>query len=154
LRTPYQEAVRQYQLHQTRNPFELAEKRKINVFFKPLGDIYGFYYTLKRSRFIYINSDSSRSMQIFTCAHEIGHDVMHQGINTPFLAKHSLLSVDKIERQANQFAVEYLIPDILLLEGMTLYEAAAASNVPEEVANLKKPPERGYWRDDRTFIHF
>lgn len=138
MHTPKSRAQLQYQLHETRNPFELAEKRNLNVFFKPLGNVYGFYYTLKRSRFIYINSELSRPLQIYTCAHEIGHDVLHHGINTPFLAKHTLVSVDRIEREANQFAVELLIPDELILNGTTIYEAAALSCVPQEVAHLKQ----------------
>jgi Zn-dependent peptidase ImmA (M78 family) len=150
--TPEYEARRLYQLHQTRNPFELAKKRKLNVFFKPLGNIFGFYFTLKRSRFIYINSESNPEMQVFTCAHEIGHDVLHPGINTPFLAKNTLQSVDKIERQASQFAVELLIPNQLLVEGMTIYEAAAACGVPAELAHLKKEPRAGFWSDETSYI--
>lgn len=135
---PEQAAQRLIHRYHTRNPFELAERLNILVYFKPLGNIYGFYYSLKRTRCIYINSDSSRPMQIFTCAHEVGHDILHQGINTPFLAKHTLVSVDKIEREANRFAVELLLPDEALLHGVTIYQAAAAYNVPEEAAHLKK----------------
>lgn len=144
MHTPKEYAELQYRLYETRNPFEVAKQRNLQIFFKPLGNIYGFYYSLKRSHFIYINSDIDEPLQIYTCAHEVGHDILHRGLNTPFLAKHTLQSIDKIEKEANQFAVELLIPDMLLLEGMTIYESAKMCGVPEEVAHLKQIPLKGF----------
>lgn len=152
MQTPEHAAKRLYQLYKTRNPYEIAKRRNLNVFFKPLGNIYGFYYTLKRSRFVYINSDLEKSKQTFTCAHEIGHDVMHPGVNTPFLAKHTLLSVDRIEREANRFAVELMIPDELLLDGISIYQAAIICGVPLELAELKSLPKQSCPIEDGLYF--
>lgn len=76
-------------------------------------------------------------MQRFVCAHELGHAVLHPGLNTPFMKANTLLSTDRIEREANTFAVELLMPDELIQEYQTIYEAAVACGVPAEIASLK-----------------
>ena len=55
-------------------------------------------------------------MQSFTCAHELGHAILHPNASTPFLRSNTLLSVDKLEQEANLFATILLIPDELILE--------------------------------------
>lgn len=125
----------------TNCPYDIASQRNTLVLFEMLGEMLGYYNTYRRTKMIHINSGASKGEQRFTCAHELAHSILHPGVSTPFLRRNTLQSVDKIERQANQFAVELLIPDKLLLEdGMTIYEAAAVCGVPKEVANLKKMP--------------
>lgn len=128
--------------HRTNNPFEIASQKNILVLYEQLGDILGYYNTYKRIPMIHINSDSDATEQRYTCAHELGHRILHPYVNTPFLKKNTFLSIDRIEREANQFAVELLMPDNLLYENrhtaMTLSEAASIYGVPVEVAHLKK----------------
>jgi Zn-dependent peptidase ImmA (M78 family) len=138
----------------TNCPFELASQMNITVLFESLEEMLGYFNTYRRMRIIHINDRISRQEQRFTCSHGLGHALLHSGVSTPFLSKHTLQSVDKIKRQANQFAVELLIPDKLLLDGMTIYEAASACGVPEEVARLKHPPQKGFWQDESSFIKF
>lgn len=138
--------------HGTNCPYDMASQRNILVLFELLGEMLGYFNTYRRTKMIHINSSISEEDQRFTCAHELGHALLHPGISTPFLRRHTLQSIDKIERQANQFAVELLIPDKLLLDGMTIYEAANACGVPEEVVHLKKLPKRSFWRDEQSFI--
>ena len=45
-----------------------------------------------------------------------GHAIMHPNASTPFLSSKTLLSIDKLEREANTFAVNLLIPDELITE--------------------------------------
>lgn len=63
-------------------------------------------------------------------------------INTPFLRRKTLLSVDKIEQEAIRFAVELLIQDEDLESlkdmNLTLCDVAAIFGVPKEVCHLKK----------------
>ncbi|GAA4827745.1 ImmA/IrrE family metallo-endopeptidase [Paenibacillus vulneris] len=127
-------------LYGTNDPFLIAKRKGIYVLFEPLGNIMGFFSSYKRTRFIHINCNSDQAEQRFTCAHEIGHVILHPKVNVPFLKRNTLQSIDRIEREANRFAVELLIPDELLLNGMTIYQAAAASGVPEEIAHLKSLP--------------
>lgn len=77
-------------------------------------------------------------MRKFVCAHELGHALLHPGINTPFLKASTLFSVNKLEREANEFAVELLLPDDLIKEYWTIQEAAAVYEVPLEAAKFKR----------------
>mgnify|MGYP002791866481 FL=1 len=95
----------------TRNPFELAAALNIRVIFEELGSINGYYNKQLRMKQIHINCNLDEHMQIYTCAHELGHATMHPNANTPFLRNQTLLSVDRLEIEANKFAVELLISD-------------------------------------------
>ena len=129
--------------YDTNNPFEIASAENIHVFEWNLNyEILGFYKYVRRNQFIYINSNISENEKLFTCAHELGHSQLHDKINTPFLKRNTLMSVDKIEKEANRFAVELLIPDQAIYEhannGWLLHEVAESYGVPREVSNLKK----------------
>lgn len=128
--------------HRTNTPFEIASQKNILVLYEQLGEILGYFNTYKRIPMIHINIDSDEAEQRYTCAHELGHRILHPKVNTPFLRKNTLLSIDRIEREANEFAVELLMPDHLLYEcrytNMSLHEAAATYGVPADIAHLKK----------------
>ncbi len=105
--------VRKYS---TRNPFELAEGLGIKVLYEELGDINGYYNKPLRMKQIHINWNLDDSMKRFTCAHELGHAIIHPDVNTPFLQKHTGLNINKYEIEANNFAACLLIPDEVILE--------------------------------------
>ncbi|GAD14149.1 hypothetical protein GBL_2366 [Geobacillus kaustophilus GBlys] len=50
--------------------------------------------------------------------------------------------MDKVEREANEFAVELLLPDDFLYTyrntDMTIYEVATAYGIPTKLIHLKK----------------
>lgn len=102
--------------YNTSDPFELAEALKITVFFEDLGSINGYYNNPLRMKQIHINSSLNDQDAKYTCAHELGHAIMHPNASTPFLSSKTLLSIDKLEREANTFAVNLLIPDELITE--------------------------------------
>lgn len=128
--------------HGTNNPFDIASQKNITVLFENLGETYGFFSTYKRSLFIHIHNGITEVSQRFVCSHELAHAVLHPDVNTPFLNKHTFYSIDRIECEANKFAVELLMPDELLYENKcanyTIQEAAATYGVPYELAYLKK----------------
>ncbi len=129
-------------IYGTNDPYEIASQKNILVLFEQLADTLGYFNTYKRIRFIHINSDLDDTSQRFTCAHELGHALLHPKVNTPFLRKNTLFSIDRIEREANEFAVELLMPDEFIYEShdmtMTLQEAAAIYGVPQQLAYLKR----------------
>lgn len=124
--------------YRTNDPFEIATQKNITVLKANLSETLGFFSSYKRMSFIHINNRLDNPMQRFVCAHELGHAVLHPGINTPFLKAKTLYSIDRFEREANEFAVELLMPDAIVREYSTIQEAAAACEVPLEVAYLKK----------------
>jgi len=95
----------------TNDPFEIVKQKNILLFFEELGDIWGYYNKYVRIPMIHINNELTEFDSRFTCAHELGHFILHPEVNTPFLKKQTLFSVDRIEREANNFAVHLLIGD-------------------------------------------
>ena len=103
--------------YDTNNPFKLADELGIIVKYDDLGNTWGYFITYKRIKIIHINKNIEEWLQRYTCAHELGHSILHKGVPTPFLKKHTLFSIEKIERQANTFAVELLMPDTIISKG-------------------------------------
>ncbi|MFA9375559.1 MAG: ImmA/IrrE family metallo-endopeptidase [Lachnotalea sp.] len=97
--------------HNTRNPFKIAENLHIIVIYEKLGTIHGYYNTAYRQKFIHINESLAEHEQYFTAAHELGHALLHPKANTPFLRKNTLFSINKLEKEANNFAINLLISD-------------------------------------------
>ncbi|KFZ43036.1 ImmA/IrrE family metallo-endopeptidase [Anoxybacillus flavithermus] len=128
--------------HGTNNPFEIASQKGIVLLFEQLGGIYGYHHSFKRINIIHINSELDESMQRFVCAHELGHAVLHPELSTSFLRKNTLFCMDKVEREANEFAVELLLPDDCIYTyrntDMTIYEVATTYGIPKEVVHLKR----------------
>jgi len=74
----------------TRDPFTIAEYLHIIVLQENLGSIRGYYNVVSRQKFIHINENLSDEEQCFTCAHELGHALLHPKANTPFLRENTL----------------------------------------------------------------
>lgn len=104
----------------TSDPFELANALHISIFYEDLGTINGYHNKPLRMKQIHINCNLDEHMQIFTCAHELGHALLHPNVSTPFLRSQTFLSVDKLETEANTFAVQLLISDEMISENRTL----------------------------------
>jgi Zn-dependent peptidase ImmA (M78 family) len=128
--------------HKTNDPFEIASRINILIITEALGETLGYFNTYKRIPMIHLNETLSDYRRIFVCAHELGHRMLHPKVNTSFLRKHTLYQIGRIEREANEFAAELLLPDDVIREfesnGMTIREAATTYGVPIEAALLKK----------------
>mgnify|MGYP000943463876 CR=1 FL=1 len=96
---------------QTRNPFEIAGYLNIEVLFEQLGSIKGYYNKAFRQKMIHLNQDLEYEDSKRTCAHELGHVVLHPESNTPFLRADTLFPIGKYEREADYFAVDLLYSD-------------------------------------------
>lgn len=128
--------VKQYH---TRDPFELCSSLNVQLYKIDLHpEINGVYQYAKRNRFIYINCNLPYRFQVITCAHELGHVILHKKMNCTFIKNHTLLSNNKIERSANLFAAHLIIPDEMLsFDGQTIYELAVSLEAPLELVKLK-----------------
>jgi len=134
-------AVRLIKTYKTNNPFELAALKNISVIPWNLHrDIKGFYRYVRRNKFIIYNNNIHDVEKSFVCAHELGHAVLHPKENTPFMRANTLFSIDKIEVEANTFAVELLMPDDELIEyrHLPIQDIASIYGVPRDVIHLKK----------------
>ncbi|PGN60741.1 hypothetical protein CN966_05620 [Bacillus cereus] len=127
--------------HETTNPFEIARRKNIIVLFEDLGNTLGFYNTYKRFKFIHINNQIDETLQRFVCAHELGHAILHPKANTPFLRNQTFFSVDRLEIEANIFAVELLLTDEMISTyrntQLSIQEIAEIHGIPRGFARLK-----------------
>ncbi|KIH70042.1 ImmA/IrrE family metallo-endopeptidase [Salinicoccus roseus] len=90
---------------------------------------------------VMINSNIPNGMINFTYAHELAHVILHikNGITPEIDTDNStsFTSRDKLEIEANQFAAQFLLPDISLksqvLSNFTLYNIKYNSNVSVDV---------------------
>jgi Zn-dependent peptidase ImmA (M78 family) len=127
--------------HKSNDPFQIAKEKNIIILFAELGNTLGFYSSYKRVQFIHLNNQLDEMMQRFVCAHELGHAVLHPKSNTPFLRANTLFSVEKLELEANTFAVELLLPDDIITQyqntELTIYDVAEIYSVPKELVYLK-----------------
>jgi Zn-dependent peptidase ImmA (M78 family) len=129
--------------YKTNNPYELASMMNIQVIPWNLHEeINGFYKYDKRNKYIFINSNLDYECQSFVCCHELGHAVCHPRANTPFLRKNTLFSIDRIEVEANTFAIELLIRNANLeedqIKSLSIFELTKLCGIPNELAYLIK----------------
>lgn len=117
--------------YKTDDPFDVIRAKNILLLYEELGLINGYYNFVLRQKQIHINYNLKGTQQIFTATHELGHAVMHPKANTPFLLANTYQSVDKLEIEANKFAVEFLIADNILYEYLKYQEYTI-----EQVARL------------------
>ncbi|PST30557.1 ImmA/IrrE family metallo-endopeptidase [Enterocloster lavalensis] len=105
-----QKVIKKYK---TRSPYEILSGMGIILRREELGSILGYYYKVYRIKHIVLNSDLEymSSEEKYVLSHELGHSVMHPDANTPFLRANTYLSVDRMENQANKFAMGLLISD-------------------------------------------
>lgn len=127
--------------HKTSNPYTIARNKGIIVNQARLKDVLGYHQTYKRQSIICLDESLDEPEKRFVCAHELGHAILHPRLNTPFLRRNTLFSVDKVEREANTFAVELLVDDEAIYsmsdEYITAESVAREHGVPYELIHLK-----------------
>ncbi|WP_251855384.1 ImmA/IrrE family metallo-endopeptidase [Enterococcus italicus] len=96
---------------ETRDPYEIAKQNGIFVIEEDLGEVYGYYNSFKRRKFIHINSTLEQEKKNVTACHELGHSLCHPLEKTPALTKMNLVSELKIEKEANYFATKLIVDD-------------------------------------------
>lgn len=125
--------------YKTNDPFEIVESMGGIILFGDIGRSNGFCITPRRQIVVYINDQRPRHLQKLTMAHELGHIVLHKGVNTNFLHRHTNLIVNKFEREANEFAVNLLISDEELNEykDYNLQQLSMIFGYPEDIIKLR-----------------
>lgn len=97
----------------TRDPFELCKAIGVEVFYADLGNLKGMYKYLKKNRFAVINEKLDVYTRTLVCAHELGHDILHQDLAKKICLQEFILydMRSRPEYEANLFASEILLPD-------------------------------------------
>ena len=114
-----------------RDPFQIAKDLGIHVIYDyDFKSLKGMYKIIQRSRFIIINGNMNSRDRRTVCAHELGHDRLHQHFaKTKALQEFMLYDMrTKPEYEANIFAAELLIDDsdilALIDRGCDIYQMA------------------------------
>jgi Zn-dependent peptidase ImmA (M78 family) len=129
--------------YKTDNPFDLAENMDVVIIKQPLGNVWGLYKYVRRSKVIFINTELEYVQQKFTCGHELGHALLHTRENCSFLKAYTLLSANRLEREASIFAAyllwpsednefftyEQLLTALKVTESPAIYEAACGKAI-------------------------
>lgn len=125
--------------YETRDPYTIACRMGFEILWEPLGSIYGYFSDISPLKIIHLNSALPADKRTFVCAHELAHSILHSGLGVHAMGPGTFLETCGMEREANQFAVELLLPDEVLMEhpDIGVYEMAAAYGVPEEAVPLK-----------------
>ena len=133
-------AVQTAMRYRTCDPYEIADARGIQIIYAPLKSILGYYTKYKRVQCIILNDGLPLPLQRFVCAHELGHSICHTNMNTQWLKENTLVSTDRIEREASTFAVELLLPDALVREypEHSLEHLCGMVGIPLDLCSLKK----------------
>lgn len=96
----------------SRDPIRIAKFAGIGIVICQLEELSGFYKLIKRKKWIFINEDlMDTDMFRVVVAHELGHAFLHRTKECAFIKNHTLLLTSWVEREANMFAAELLIPD-------------------------------------------
>lgn len=122
----------------TTDPFRICKAYHIIVQYKPLGKAYGLHQYAYHQHIIYINENLDEYWQRFTCAHELGHVFLHEKENTKWLQAYTGFSIEKIEHQADDFAIALLTHDAEIEEGMTDAGLAALVGIPAKFVERVK----------------
>ena len=89
----------------------------VEVFYADLGSLKGMYKYLKKNRFAVINEKLDSYSKTLVCAHELGHDILHQDLAKRVCLQEFMLydMKSRPEYEANLFASEILLPDDKIL---------------------------------------
>ena len=135
--------------HSTRDPFRLAERLGFYVRFISTKKQKGFCINILNNYFIYINENMSEQMQRMTCAHELGHILLHkdrlardkQGRFRKIVEMELFDITSRTEYEANLFAANLLIDEEelmkMLYEGHDIVSIASGFDVNVNLLALK-----------------
>ena len=135
--------------YETDDPFEIADNMKITVSFSDLPEsVRGFYFRVGKYKIICINNELDYDERKVTCAHELGHAVLHDDMNVVFMTQNTNMAIEKYEREADYFCACLLIgkSDFRKLcegrEQLTVSQISAITHLPERIVMLRLETEQ------------
>lgn len=127
--------------YNTNNPFEICDYLGIKIIRSNLGnEINGFFQRTKDGyEIIHLNLKLNDNESNYTCAHELGHAIMHTDLSIGFFIENRLQVKNRYEIQADNFAAELLLPNILSCEytDMNIEQLSSYFGVPIDLISYK-----------------
>ena len=112
----------------TNDPAVICDCLHIKTMYWPLEEMRGYFYQNENGRVIVLNRDLDDQSERFVRAHEIGHLILHGGLNRVFLDTRTFL---------NAACLLYPNDDEFLASGNTLSVLAASTGLREDVVKLR-----------------
>lgn len=127
--------------YRSQDPYVVADALGIHVWERDLNNLKGCYNIICRERYIFINEKLPPQEKRIICAHELGHDRLHQHF-AKYSSLQDIMLYDmrlKPEREANMFASAFLISDedICEYQQFTTSQMAKILGVGEDYVKLK-----------------
>lgn len=118
----------------------ICEKMGIITLEQELPDrVNGFTVKMNGISFIVLNRSLERYRKRFTKAHELGHIVMHGGMNSLELSLNTGFCVSRYEREADSFAAWLLLlaetSELEGLESITAEDVSRIAHIPMSAAD-------------------
>ena len=119
--------------HDTNDPYKIAKEKGIQIVFEELGNVFGYFSKHYQVKIIHINNKLKVAEKRFVCSHELGHAILHPDANTPFLKRKTLFSTNRIEQEANVFAMNLLFSETDLNEHIKIELALNKYGIPQSL---------------------
>ena len=104
--------------------------------------IKGFTGRIDSQPYIVVNRALHPRWARVVAFHELGHIILHNQLPDQFfISEYTFFPLGRLEREANEFAAEYSIPDEALAIHTDIRVIAAELNVPVELFQFKRLPE-------------
>ncbi|MEL5938183.1 ImmA/IrrE family metallo-endopeptidase [Tetragenococcus halophilus] len=122
------------------NPKKICNHFDVQILSLDLGNTFGFKTNWQDISIIYVNSLLPDSTQQFIIAHELGHILLHKGLNMPFFSFPSKNSIiPKVEAEANRFAIVLTLFDYFQQNENLLY-----TSTERTIAQIGLPKQLNY----------
>lgn len=95
----------------TRDPVEVAKSMGYILIDAPLKGVRGYYQYIRRCHIIYLNNELSDPDRRWVCAHELGHSLLHKGLNRIFMDSCTIMVAGRYEWEADRFAADLIFDD-------------------------------------------
>jgi len=125
--------------HGTRDPVRIAKALGYILIDTPLEGVRGYYQYTHRCHIIYVDNGLPRRERCWVCAHELGHALLHKGVNRIFLDTHTNMVTSRFERDADRFAADLLFDDYDLQDflGYSISTVADCLGISYELAEYR-----------------
>lgn len=138
------EAEKIVEFYNTNNLSAIADYLGIIILTSKLGEVQGFLQHYNHHFIIHVNENiEHETIREKVIAHELAHYFLHKHLNTFQLTLNTLSFEGTIEREADIFASELLLPDKVLekefyyIQNMNIQELAIYFNVDIYIMNVK-----------------
>lgn len=124
-----------HEKYNTCDPRVIIEALGFLIVDKPFEDIFGVMVRRGKSVVIGVSTLQPAPVRRYAYGHELGHALLHEGLDVCFMERNQTWNDSKVERQADVFSALLLLPDALMAKyrGYSIESAADALGVPSKL---------------------